>query len=93
VETIESVREPCCNSLIQRKLRPVRLIDIVRPGFDRQRNRFRSTEPSRRGSDLNGMTKSDETTELSWPWWAPWALLAVAVTSLLTVGATFYDIL
>lgn len=39
------------------------------------------------------MTKSDETNELSWPWWAPWALLAVALTSLLTVGAALYDIL
>ena len=39
------------------------------------------------------MTKLDETNELSWPWWAPWALLAVALTSLLTVGAALYDIL
>jgi hypothetical protein len=37
--------------------------------------------------------KADETRELSWPWWAPWALLAVALTSLLTIGATLYDIL
>jgi hypothetical protein len=42
---------------------------------------------------LDVMAKSDETHELSWPWWAPWALLAVALTSLLTVGATLYDIL
>jgi hypothetical protein len=39
------------------------------------------------------MTKSDDAQELSWPWWAPWALLAVALTSLLTIGATLYDIL
>jgi hypothetical protein len=39
------------------------------------------------------MANSDETNELSWPWWAPWALLAVAATSLLTIGATLYDIL
>lgn len=39
------------------------------------------------------MKQSEETTELSWPWWAPWTLLAVALTSLLTVGATLYDIL
>lgn len=39
------------------------------------------------------MTQSEEAKKLSWPWWAPWALLAVAVTSLLTVGATLYDIL
>ena len=39
------------------------------------------------------MAKSGETHELSWPWWAPWALLAVAVTSVLTIGATLYDIL
>jgi hypothetical protein len=36
---------------------------------------------------------SEETHELSWPWWAPWALLAVAATSVLTVAATLYDIL
>lgn len=39
------------------------------------------------------MAKPDEANSLSWPWWAPWALLAVALTSLLTVGATLYDIL
>jgi hypothetical protein len=39
------------------------------------------------------MAKMDETHKLSWPWWAPWALLTVAVTSLLTLGATLYDIL
>ena len=36
---------------------------------------------------------TDETEKLSWPWWAPWALLAVAATSVLTVAATLYDIL
>jgi uncharacterized BrkB/YihY/UPF0761 family membrane protein len=39
------------------------------------------------------MSKSQETSKLSWPWWAPWALLAVIVTSILTIGVTFYDIL
>ena len=39
------------------------------------------------------MAKTDESHKLSWPWWAPWALLAVAATSVLTVVATLYDIL
>jgi hypothetical protein len=39
------------------------------------------------------MAKDVETQRLSWPWWAPWALLAVALTSLLTVAATLKDIL
>jgi hypothetical protein len=39
------------------------------------------------------MATWDETNRLSWPWWAPKALLAVALKSPLTVGATFYDIL
>jgi len=39
------------------------------------------------------MARSQDTDELSWPWWAPWALLAVAATSVLTIGATLYDIL
>jgi hypothetical protein len=34
-----------------------------------------------------------ETTRLAWPWWSPWALLAVALTSLPTIAATLYDIL
>jgi hypothetical protein len=34
----------------------------------------------------------DEARKLSWSWWAPWALLAVVGTSLLTVVATLYDI-
>ena len=36
---------------------------------------------------------TDEARKLPWPWWASWALLAVAATSVLTVGATLYDIL
>jgi hypothetical protein len=55
--------------------------------------RFHWTELQVRGSDFEAMMKSDESHALSWPWWAPWALLAVAVTSLLTLGATLYDIL
>lgn len=39
------------------------------------------------------MAKLDETNALSWPWWAPRALLAVALTSLLTIAVTLYDIL
>jgi len=39
------------------------------------------------------MAKQDEIHKLSWPGWAPWALLAVAATSLLTIAATLYDIL
>jgi len=39
------------------------------------------------------MAKLDETHRLSWPRWAPWALLAVVLTSILTIGATLYDIL
>ena len=39
------------------------------------------------------MTDRNETQKLSWPWWAPWALLAVVATSVLTVAATLYDIL
>jgi len=39
------------------------------------------------------MESRDETRRLSWPWWANWALLAVIVTSLVTIAATLYDIL
>ena len=39
------------------------------------------------------MAERDDAKELSWPWWASWALLAVALTSVLTIGATLYDIL
>jgi uncharacterized BrkB/YihY/UPF0761 family membrane protein len=39
------------------------------------------------------MPNAPETKKLSWPWWAPWALLAVAATSVLTIAATLYDIL
>jgi hypothetical protein len=42
---------------------------------------------------FRAMAKQDETHKLSWPWWAPWALLAVVITSLLTVAATLRDIL
>jgi hypothetical protein len=35
----------------------------------------------------------DETTRLSWPRWAPWALFAVAAKSRLTIAVTFYDVL
>jgi hypothetical protein len=39
------------------------------------------------------MAKNDEAQKLSWPWWAPWALLGIAATSLLTIAVTLYDIL
>lgn len=45
------------------------------------------------GQARGPMSEQNKATKLSWPWWAPWALLSVAVTSLLTVGATLYDIL
>ena len=38
------------------------------------------------------MAKKDEAHRLSWPWWSPWALLAVVLTSVLTIAATLYDI-
>jgi hypothetical protein len=41
---------------------------------------------------IEAMSKEAKTNELSWPWWAPWTLLAVAITSLLTIAATLYDI-
>jgi hypothetical protein len=39
------------------------------------------------------MAKWDETRHLSWPWRVPWALLAVAATSLPTIAVTLSDIL
>ena len=39
------------------------------------------------------MARRVETHRLSWPWWAPWALLAVAASSLLTIAVTLNDIL
>jgi hypothetical protein len=52
-----------------------------------------STEQASARNDFHVMAKIDETHRLSWPWWAPWALLAVALTSVLTIAATLYDIL
>ena len=57
------------------------------------RTGIHSTEPTGFPRALAAMARSDKTNDLSWPWWAPWALLAVAATSLLTVAATLYDIL
>ena len=45
------------------------------------------------GRAFTGMANPQEMKKLSWPWWAPWALLAVAATSVLTIAATLYDIL
>lgn len=39
------------------------------------------------------MADQEKTQALSWPWWAPWALLAVVATSLLTIAVTLNDIL
>jgi len=39
------------------------------------------------------MAKRDELQKLSWPWWSPWALIAVVLTSALTIAATLNDIL
>jgi hypothetical protein len=39
------------------------------------------------------MAKQDATHKLAWPWWSSWALIAVVVTSLLTIAATLNDIL
>jgi hypothetical protein len=51
-------------------------------------------EPAARAQHWSlAMTKKDEAQRLSWPWWANWALLAVAATSVLTIAATLYDIL
>ena len=55
--------------------------------------RFSLDGTTARAQASNGMARSQDTDELSWPWWAPWALLAVAATSVLTIGATLYDIL
>jgi hypothetical protein len=39
------------------------------------------------------MAEHDKTNQLSWPWWAPWALLAVVATCILTIVVTINDIL
>jgi hypothetical protein len=39
------------------------------------------------------MAKPDQTERLSWPWWAPWALVGVVLGCAATIGATLYDIL
>jgi hypothetical protein len=43
--------------------------------------------------DFSEMAKPEETQRLSWPWWAPWALIAVVLGCAATIGATLYDIL
>jgi len=44
--------------------------------------------------DFTAMVKmAHSARRLSWPWWSPWALLAVAATSVLTIAATLNDIL
>jgi hypothetical protein len=52
-----------------------------------------STEQGGCAKAFAGMAKSADPQRLSWPWWAPWALLGVAATSVLTIAATLYDIL
>jgi hypothetical protein len=39
------------------------------------------------------MRTGDKTPALSWPWWAPWALVGVVLGCAATIGATLYDIL
>jgi hypothetical protein len=39
------------------------------------------------------MVKRHEVPKLSWPRWAPWALLGVALGCVATVAATLHDIL
>ena len=39
------------------------------------------------------MSPRSEPKKLPSSWWTPWALLAIAATSLLTIAATLYDIL
>jgi len=38
------------------------------------------------------VTNDDDAHRMSWPWWAPWALLAVVLSCVATVAATLYDI-
>lgn len=65
---------------------------MVRIGAERPRFR-RKLDPEALVSERILMADQDQANKLSWPWWAPWALLAVALTSVLTIGATLYDIL
>jgi hypothetical protein len=51
------------------------------------------TEPGGFGRLFSSVANMQESKKLSWPWWAPWTLLAVGATSLLTIAATLYDIL
>lgn len=44
-------------------------------------------------SILKGMARTNDGKKLAWPWWATWVSLVVVATSILTVGATLYDIL
>ena len=57
------------------------------------RNGIPGSTHGRRSGRVPAMPKFDDTNRLSWPWWSPWALLAVVATSLLTIVATLYDIL
>jgi len=38
------------------------------------------------------VTNDDDAHRMPWPWWAPWALLAVILSCAATVAATLYDI-
>jgi hypothetical protein len=38
------------------------------------------------------MSEKENVRRLSWPRWSPWALLAVVLTSVVTIAATLYDI-
>lgn len=52
-----------------------------------------STEPAAVANAFGRMADLDESDRLSWPGWATWALIAVALTCIATVAATLYDIL
>ena len=54
-------------------------------GERRQGGRGPSLEAS-----VFSVAKKDDMQKLSWPWWAPWALLYVAATSALTIAVTLY---
>jgi hypothetical protein len=38
------------------------------------------------------VANKDDKQKLSWPWWAPWALLYVIATSALTIAVTIYTV-
>ena len=49
-----------------------------------------ASEPARVRSVLGAMELKQAKPD--WPWWSTWALLAVVVTAILTIGAAINDI-